>query len=176
GIPMIYGLIGSILGIPAILGITPVLAVLGVYAWGLLLRHAFGTRIAIFGAILLAFHPVWWYWSMRTMMPNIPFVSLLIMSAWVYCAAPLKHLVDKHTESGGRLLRHLDGPIAGTLLGLALAIRTSEILWIAMAIMVTLFVVKRRPWIRILTIGFFAMIVLSIFALLGMSLYGAMVR
>lgn len=135
GLPIIYGGIGRLLGIAVIPFLTPVVALLGILAWWGLVRHLFGARIAFYAAIALAVQPVWWYVASRTMMPNTLFVSLLLGGAYVGIASPFRAMIEKRGLDGLRLLRRVDPAIAGMLVAFALAVRPSEIHWVAFAVL-----------------------------------------
>jgi len=135
GLPIIYGGIGRLLGLAVIPFLTPVAAIFGILAWWGLVRHLFGARIALYAAIALAVQPVWWYAASRTMMPNALFVSLLLGGAFVGIAAPFRAMIEKRELAGLRLLRRADPAISGMLIAFALAVRPSEIHWVAFAVL-----------------------------------------
>lgn len=79
GMPLIYGVIGKIFSPNFILLITPLLALVALYFFFSSLELFFDRRTAIIGTLLLALQPAWWYYANFTFLPNIPFVSLVII-------------------------------------------------------------------------------------------------
>ncbi|NBS41576.1 hypothetical protein EBS80_02855 [bacterium] len=124
GLPVMYGSIAALLGEWSIPFWTPALAALAVCAWFGIVRKLFDREIALLSAILLAIHPAWWYYSARSLMHNVPFVALLIFSAYFLVVRP----------SSGRRHASLDFVASGACLGLALFVRTNEAVWIVPAV------------------------------------------
>ncbi len=127
GLPFLSGIIGSVLGPSTMLLITPILAVLALLAWrSSMLRFYCGDSVtdavtespqqihfADLSALFLMVHPAFWYYSARTMMHNVGFVSLLILAFWFAFVRPLKK-------------QWLNWVGSGTLLGFVIGFRTSE--------------------------------------------------
>jgi hypothetical protein len=174
GLPLIYGILGKVVGIVNIPLITPVIALLGVIAWGLLVRRLYGATVGGLAALLLAVNPAWWYWSARTMMPNVPFVSFLLLSAYFFVCRPFAASLERHEAEGFHLLRNSDYAIAGILFGLALAVRPVELYWLVLAAAVAAVVIRRLPWKGIAIAVVFSFMLLAPFAALNHSLYGSL--
>lgn len=171
GLPVLYGGVAKAFGVAVLPYLTPLAAALGILGWTLLLRKLFGGKVAAFGAILLALHPVWWYVASRTMQPNVPFASLAVWSAWLLVASPIRAAL------GGRerllLLKNADAPIAGVLFGLALAVRPSEAYWIAPAALAVIIALRGKvPWARLAVFAAFALLALAPFLFLNKTVYG----
>jgi hypothetical protein len=140
GMPLIYGTIGSVLGYQVIPYLTPVLAALGVIFYYLLMKELFGRKIALISAVLLAFFPVYLYYSARSMFHNVPFCVFVIIGSYLI----LKGSDFSHESTGTEkvpnvfnrnyslfIIRiNLTFMLAGGFIGLAVATRTSEILWL----------------------------------------------
>ncbi|MFH2063378.1 MAG: hypothetical protein ABIJ46_04495 [bacterium] len=174
GLPVIYGLVARAVGVVRLPFLTPALALLGVLAWGWLLSRLFGRRVGVLGGLLLLVNPAWWYWSARTMMPNVAFVSLLLVAMAFVFGAPLANLARKSRGEEGESVLHADGVLAGLFLGLALAVRPVEAYWLAAAAAVIV-VIRRRslPWARIGVAAVFCLLTLLPFLVLSHSLYGS---
>jgi hypothetical protein len=171
GLPVLLGGIGALLGLTAIPFVTPVLSVLGLIGWFLLVGRHFGTRIGAAAAVILAVHPVWWYETARTMQPNVVFLSLLIWSAYFLVVSPLGG------RFGSRIGPLVDSVAGGILLGLALAVRTSEVYWIVLAALVIAAADFRKiPWARLVVGAFAATLTLLPFASMNRDLYGSVWR
>ncbi len=172
GLPLIFGAIGKVVGTINMTLLTPFFAVLGVIAWGFLLRRFYGNRVGLLGALILAAHPAWWYWSARTMMPNVPFMSLLIIAACLFFARPFNSLLKIKGVEGYHLLRNSDFALAGIFAGLALAVRPVELYWLVIFFLAVLVTVRRMPWKAAAVTAVFLLLTLLPFGLLNSSLYG----
>ncbi|TAK03561.1 hypothetical protein EPO34_00140 [Patescibacteria group bacterium] len=137
GLPALYGGIMGVLGTWALPLITPILAFLAVFAWSAVVSRAFGRRIGFVSALVLALHPAWLYYTARSLMPNVPFVAFLILSAFAASARPLARRFPALNGGAADLL------VAGSLAGLALAIRPSELLWLVPSAFAAWFVAGR---------------------------------
>lgn len=174
GLPFIYGAIGKAVGTVNIPLLTPLFALLGVIAWGLLLRRLYGNTVGLAAALLLAANPAWWYWSARTMMPNVPFMSLLLLTLYFFVCRPFASLLERHGAEGLHLLRSSDYAIAGIFFGLALAVRPVELYWLVLAAVTVALVVRRIPWRGVAVAFAFAVMTLAPFIVLNDSLYGGL--
>lgn len=123
GLPVLFGTIAALVGSWSIPLLTPLLAVLAVFAWYATTKKIFDREVALLSAILLAIHPAWWYYSARSLMPNVPFVALLVLAAYLLVVRP----------SRGQRFAIIDPTLAGALAGLALFIRPSEVVWLVFA-------------------------------------------
>ena len=138
GMSATYGVLSVLLNVfgalNLILALTPALAVLALLAWRSIVFKMFeNDRLADISALLLLLHPAWWYYSARTMMHNVPFVSLLIFGAWFFVQ-----------KSGRRWLSLLLG---GLMIGLAIAFRASEVIWIgALLVALTIWMIRSKKW------------------------------
>lgn len=167
GLSVICGLFASVFGDSAILLITPILAVLAIMAWRQSIFYLFGQeRLADLAAFFLMIHPAFWYYTGRTMMHNIGFVALLIIGFYFIVCRPF----DVHWHKKW----FVDEILAGVMVGLALAFRSSEVVWI-MAIIGGLVIWKWQTvgWRRLIVFGVGFMIALIPFLALNNALYGA---
>lgn len=122
GLPVVYGIVGSVIGMRALLFLTPLLAVMAFLAWRRVIAVGFGERAGNISGLLLAMMPAWWYFANRGFYHNTFFTSLLIFAAYFFICQPYKKW---HVPNAA---------IAGALVGLALWVRTAEIAWVALAI------------------------------------------
>lgn len=127
GIPALYGTVIRALGEATIPWITPALALAAVLAWGAAAARIFGARVGAVSAFALAVHPAWAYWASRSLMPNAPFASLLVLSAFAAICRPLS------SRASGLKGFPADLLASGALFGLALSVRPSELLWLVPA-------------------------------------------
>src|SRR5690606_15515631 len=103
----------------------------------------------------------------RTFMPNVPFLAFLIIGAWFAIASPLRRIFPTSRISGLG-----DAALSGVMFGCALGIRLSEGIWMAVALILALLVVRGLPWKRLLLIAAFSAMTLAPMFVLNHSLYG----
>src|SRR3989344_2649162 len=147
GLILYYGFLAKIFGVKLIIYLTPLLAIFGVLAIYGILRRFFGEKVALISAILLLIQPAWWYYSVTSLLPNVPFISLILLS--VYFAVKKEKLT-------------IDNLIfAGVFAGLALAIRPAEIVWVSL-IYLAIFIYLRKSLSLLKLSIFFSLIFLII--------------
>lgn len=128
GLPVLYGLImraGSTAALPFL---TPLVAVLALFAWYGAVRAIFDRRVALVSALLLASHPAWVYYTARGLLHNVLFTSFLIFAVWFIAARPFAVL---KRIRGAILPNGTDAMAAGFCVGFALFVRSSEVFWVA---------------------------------------------
>jgi len=137
GMLLIYGLVGKIVGIFLIKFLTPLLAVLaGLFFYKILLK-IFKPNIAFISALLFFLNPAWWYYANFSMLPNIAFLSFLIIGIFYL----LK--VNKDIKQNNYFYLILGSFFAS----LSLIIRTNEVLWIlGILILLVLIYHKKIKW------------------------------
>ncbi len=156
--------------------ITPMVAVLAVFAWKKVLEQWFSKRVAFVSAILLLFHPAFWYYSARGLMPNVLFVSLLIFGTYVLSSRPLVYHL-KRCENRIGPLKHfqkdLDFVVAGLCFGSALFVRLAELYWVFPLVVFLVYVYRKQMRLRcIATFGVAFAIPLAIMLMLNTQTYG----
>ncbi len=172
GLPVIYGIMGKMISVGAIVFLTPLFAVFGLFAWRGTVERVFNRRVALLSSILLAVHPAWWYYTSRSMMHNVLFVCFVIFSVWFWVARPFRSVIDKR-RSACSIFQDLDILLSGIMLGLALFVRTSELFWIFPgAAMLIIFFWKKIKWQQILLFGLSVLLSLSPVFFINRSLYG----
>ncbi|MBU0646227.1 hypothetical protein KJ611_01970 [Patescibacteria group bacterium] len=148
GLPVLYGALAAV-STPNILPyLTAFFAFLAVLAWFGIVRRIFSPQIALISSLLLACHPAWWYYSARPFMHNVLFVSLLIFGLYLFTARPLKTWFRKNPSA---LISLVDPFLAGLCLGLAVFVRSSEVIWLALGLAVAYLFYRRtvswRVWV-----------------------------
>jgi len=118
GWPLLAGWWGKLFGQASIPYVTPILAALGLLSVYLLIKDLFNRQAALITLILTASLPGFWYYHARSLFHNALFFDLLLISAWL-------------TWQSLRRARPGYYLAAGLAVGLALAVRTSEIFWIS---------------------------------------------
>ncbi len=140
GLIILFATLAKIFGSGAIIYFTPVLALGAVWAFYYLVKKVFASEsVALFSALLLGVSAPWQYYSFESLLPNVPFVSLFLVSVALLAYA-------KKNQFWLWLL-------SGLSAGLALAIRPSEFIWLAV---VYLFVaIAKRRELRLLNVTLF---------------------
>ena len=125
GIDLIYGTLAKIFSVWSIPFLTPLFAVVGVLFFYLFIKEFFKEKVAFISALLMFVFPGWWYYASRTLFHNILFLSLLIIG--------LYFLIRLINSSRKKLLYSI---LFGLFLGLSLIVRTSEIVWVTLVILI----------------------------------------
>ena len=113
GLPALYGLLAALVGLLPLVWLTPLLGGLGVWLMYVLARRWRGHRVGLTAAALLAVTPAYWYASSQPFTPTIPFLVLLMAAVVAFSSR-----------------RAFSFVLGGLALGLALAIRPHEALWV----------------------------------------------
>lgn len=148
GLPLLYGMIASLLGIWVLPFITPLLTLLTAYAFRQVVSRFTSKIVGNISFILFLMHPAVWYYSARGLMHNVLFVDVLILAAWLWLDQPLRR---KKKQSS-----FLNDGVAGLLVALAVFVRTSEVAWVAAVVFVTVALAWKamaNKRLRVATIG-----------------------
>ena len=165
GLPVLYGIF-SVLGGWVTPLLTPILAAVGVFAWYGITRRVFDRETARLSAILMALHPAWWYYTARGLMPNVPFLSLLLVGIWVLATRPVKTFRER--------LAKLDFVFGGLAIGFAVFVRPSEAVWIAIAgLAVAAYYRRSLAMKEVILIAVSASLALAPLPFLNAELYGS---
>ncbi|MDP2629870.1 MAG: glycosyltransferase family 39 protein, partial [Candidatus Uhrbacteria bacterium] len=160
GLTVLYGALAKVFGVGALLFFTPFLAVVTAFAFYFLLKRFFSRTVAALSGVLLLIHPAYWYYASRGMLPNVLFVDLLILGALCLAVAFEKK-------------RHWLSFVGGILIGTALTVRLSEMLWVLGAgCILALITLRRRTCIGILACIIGLAIPLGVFFSLNKAIYG----
>ncbi len=129
---LFYGLFSRLSWILTLL-LTPLLALSALVAFYWLNKKYFGSKAALITVGALAFYPAWWYYSARGFLPNVPFVSCLILSVWSFV----------YWQERFGLKNYWSYAAGATFLSLAMFIRPAEIVWL-LGILLVLAIYYRR--------------------------------
>lgn len=146
GLPLLYGSIAKITGADLIPLFTPLLSAMGLIFFYLLIKELFSSRIAFYSTVMAGIFPGWWYYSAKGLMPNVPFMAIVIIAIYLGIIA---------IKRKNWLLYML----SGAFLALGLAIRTSEIVWLAPVIIFLLAMARKKINYFSLLLGVFAFII-----------------
>lgn len=161
GLPLIYGLVGKIVGLVAILYITPLLTILMIWSFYGIVKKVFDEHIAFWSAILLFFQPVLWYYSARSLFPNVPFIALLLIGTWFLVNRPWR-------------LNWFNDVVGMMLFMLGVLIRPNEIVWVALcALIVVLWYRKNIPLHRLLVWIIVGLLFIALYGIINHQLYGS---
>lgn len=164
GMPYIAGVLYFLSPYAAALA-GPLFGILGLCAWyGIIKKMGATEEFAALSVGALALHPAWWYYSARSLMPNIPFVSLILCAGWIACS------IKKYEKAVGR---YASACASGALFALAVFIRPSEWLWLAGAILVAALFVPLRAYKKEIASGLLGfLVVASVAFMLQDMVYG----
>jgi 4-amino-4-deoxy-L-arabinose transferase-like glycosyltransferase len=146
GLIILFGLIAKGFGSWIIIYLTPALALLGAVCWYGIINHLFNRKIAGIATALLLFHPAWWYYSVTSLLPNVAFVSLILISLFLFLVAPKYH--HALARKGDWLIFSL----SALILGIAINIRPSEIIWVSFLFIILWWIERSRIKIKHLII------------------------
>lgn len=146
----------------------PIFGVLGLCAfYHIIKKLGTSTEFAMLSVATLALHPAWWYYSIRSLMPNVPLVALILCAGWI--ALSVKN-VKKNAH------RLLASAASGALLACAVFIRPSEWLWLVGSLFTIALLVPLRTYKKEIMSGLFgfALIAAVAFALHTLVYGGAL--
>lgn len=157
GMPLLYGALARVIG----MWIVPILTSLFTYGallalYGLFAR-VFTKQIALVSSVLVALHPAVWYATMRGMFHNMLFIDFAIFGAY----AMVRGFETVTTRSP------LWFGLSGLSFGAAIAIRSSEVLWIGAVLMAVMFAQRtnsalRRGWWVFIAGGLLPVIIIMV--------------
>jgi len=136
GMPLLYGAIGWFLGKWIILFLTPLFSAIAVFVFYKLINIIFDRRTALISAGLMAIHPAFWYYTARGMFHNALFLDLLIIGFYFLT----KTLTQKVTSYRLQVASYF---LAGLFIGGAVAVRTSEVIWIAVLLLAVVIIFRK---------------------------------
>lgn len=167
GIILIYGQIAAWTSYKVIPYLTPLFASIGLFYFYALVKKLFGKNNALISTFLLASFPPYVYYSARSMFHNVLFTVLLIIGLFYAVAMVKKKIKVKKEEqiwwwfTSANWHGLLCAALSGLFIGLAVSVRTSELIWLGPALVVLwLFNVKKAGIIKPLTLSLFAILAL----------------
>ncbi len=127
GIIIYYGWLTSLTSYKLIPYFTPALAAIALVYFYLLIKEIFGRRVGLTAVFLLASFPPFVYYSARSMFHNVGFVSFLIIGFY--------YLVRGFNKPQAKI-NYLWIFLAGIFIGLSLAFRASEVMWLGPVLLI----------------------------------------
>jgi len=143
GIILIYGNLARVVGRAAIPFLTPFLAVLGVIVFYFLIKEFFIQRVALVAALLMFIFPGFWYYASRTLFHNVLFLVCLL-SGLLFFIKVIKTDLRGLENRSIQIRRFILAILTGLFFGLALITRTSEVVWVALVVLIILLILKPR--------------------------------
>ncbi len=153
GIILFYGTIVKFSSYKIIPYLTPFFASLALFYFYLLIKKIFGKNNALISVFLLASFPPFIYYTARGMFHNVIFVAMLVIG--LYYAVLM---VKKKTFSPKEQYKYFFySALSGFFIGMAIIIRTSELLWLAPVLFILwLFNIKKIKFSNLLIFLSFA--------------------
>ncbi len=150
GLPFFYGSLNVLFPSLLLPYWTLIFAVIGLLAWYWLWKKVWSIPAAIIILALTAFHPAWWYYSFRSLLPNVLFCSLVMIAS----------LLWYQFLNGSRRCRWTL-TMASLVTSLALIVRPSEIIWLAPVVAFVIYrqKISRTYWFG-LAVGLLALILI----------------
>ncbi len=130
GLIVLYGLTSKLFFLNVIPYLTILIAGTALYYF-YRLNELISNRAGLFALLLLMIHPAWWYYTNDSLLPNVLFVSLLIISVYFFA------IIIPRPKS-------LSYVAAFTALTLALYVRTSEAIWLVPILVAYAIVFRKR--------------------------------
>ena len=127
GMPILYGQLARIFGADFLPYFTPFIAAVAIFAYFILIKRVFNPDIALIATVFTAFWPPFFYYTARSMFHNVLFVALLVFGL----LALSESILSKKTSRGLNFIM-----LSGVFIGYAIAVRTSEIVWLAPSLLI----------------------------------------
>ena len=160
GLPILLGLLAKLITLPNVFYFIPKISLLGVLLFYFILKRIFTKNIAWLSAVLLLFNSLYLYNGAHSFIA----INLLIVTALAMMLCLLKYT---ETEKPVYVV------LAGTLFSLAVWLRTSEIIWLGLIILIFYFQHYRNiKWKSIIIFCAIAITGLGGILLLNKSLFG----
>lgn len=158
GLVQVGAVVINIFGVGAERFLTPLVALVALWAMYLILRRFWDRWWALSATTLVALHPAWFGQMTNPYLHNGLFTAMLVISAW-----GLMRLLERPT-----LWRSI---VAGLLFGGALYFRPVEAIWTVPLVVVLL--VARKLWWQLVLIGIVTILVQLPWLLVNEELYGS---
>jgi len=136
GLPLVLGIIGKFIGVSAVSYLPSIIAIIAVLCAYHIFKKVFSHRIAFFSAISMYFFPAWWHYTAKGYLPNVVFLSFLLIS--------IATILLAHEKWKNNAVTILFFFLAGLSGGLALIIRPNELWWILLSLIVLAFVYRKQ--------------------------------
>ncbi|MBI4252738.1 glycosyltransferase family 39 protein [Candidatus Uhrbacteria bacterium] len=164
GLPLLYGSLGALIGVWVLPYLTPFLASLGILFFYFFLIKIFDKTTALVASFFLAVFPIYGYYTAHALFHNVPFFVFFI--AGMSCAVRM--------ADTSRIRALFFSGAGGIFFGLALAMRTSEALWLIPTLLLCAILYIRKIGVLRLALGTtFLVAVLSMIGAWNTVLYGS---
>ncbi|MBN1778713.1 MAG: glycosyltransferase family 39 protein [Candidatus Buchananbacteria bacterium] len=165
GLILIFGVLAKIFSSGIIIYLTPIISVIGIFAFYGIIKRIFDQKIAFWSAVLAFFNPAWWYYSASSLLPNVVFICLLLISFYfltIVNDSNKEDVITPYAKIRPSNIFYLNFILAGIFGGLAVSIRPSEIVWIGFIYLVIFYWLKTKiNWLKIIVFAFFAFLAIS---------------
>lgn len=170
GMTIYYGFLAKIFGVGIIPYLTPFFAALALVFYYLLIKKLFDSKNAFISTLLLFSFPVLIYYSARSLFHNVLFLSLLIIGLYFLSALFEKRIASPKKDKDKYLKRlfsfdFLLSALSGLFFGMAIAVRSSELIWLLLVAFLFLIIkIKKLSLLRLTVLSsFFVLALLPIF-------------
>lgn len=165
GLPFLYGGVARIIGFSPVVFFTSILVVTAFWCFFFLLRAVFDESIALASTLISFSHPAIWYYTARSLFPNIPFISFLLVGIFFLFHRPMR---ERWVSS----VWWIDDVIGVGLIGVALFIRPNEAIWVLPAVFFLLLALRRHiPFPRLLVWVGGALVWILVFVFMNQVVY-----
>lgn len=163
GLPIIYGIIIFLLGMGVLPFLTPFFAILGAVSFYGIIKRIFDEKIAFISYCLLLTLGTFWYHSSLVLLPNVLFVSLLLMG-FLFLLRAGKSAKGKMVLAG----------FGGLFISGALIVRPVEFTWLVLILLILLITYRNAiNWKQILTFILVGIIPASLLLYFNYKTYGS---
>lgn len=172
GMIIIYGNLAKIFGNQIIPFLTAFFASLALFFYYLLIKKVFGPKNAFISFLILFSFPVFFYYSARSMFHNVLFLSFFIIGLY-FLVTLLDKNVNRDKKDKKKYFQELfkfdflNSALAGIFFGLAIGVRSSELIWLFPAGLLLLIL----KWKKISFLRFFTFITFVFIALIPVFYY-----
>ncbi len=158
GLPIIYGQFVKLTTYKILPYLTTFFAAVGIIFYYLLIKKIFGRQNAFISSLLLVTLPIYLYYSARSMFHNVLFIVLLVIGLY-YSTLMSGRKNTKHLTNQPELklpnkynyIYLIYSGLAGFFIGLAITVRTSELIWlIPLFLIIWFFNIKRISLTKII--------------------------
>jgi len=168
GLILIFGVLAKIFTVDILIYLTPIFGVFGIFAFFGIIKRIFDSRIAFWSSFLVLFNPVWLYYSVTSMLPNVVFIALLLISYYflvIVNDSNQNDVVTAYAKVRPSNIFYLNFVLAGFFGGLALSVRPSELIWVGFIYLVIFYWIRNRiNWLKILVfVALFCLAILPTF-------------
>ncbi|MFA7050373.1 MAG: hypothetical protein WC164_04685 [Patescibacteria group bacterium] len=183
GMTIYYGFLAKVFGVGIIPYLTPFFAALALVFYYLLIKKLFDSKNALISTVLLFSFPVLIYYSARSLFHNVLFLSFLIIGLYFLSVLFEKRIPSPEKDEDKYLKKlfsvdFLFSAFSGLFFGMAIAVRSSELIWLLMAAFLFLIIkIKKLSLLRLtVLVSFFVLALLPVFynnqILYGSPFYG----